>query len=293
MFYRRKVILALLQEFGGYLPSIDFQKYLFLFAQLQGKKSYHFVPYKFGCFSFQSYTDKRVMIETGLLSEEDGWKLKSTDNHMSRLKSEDQEYLQHLKKDFGHLRGNELVHHVYTNFPYYAIRSEIAEKILDEKELKMVDTHRNKEEQTVLFTLGYEGKSLEEYLNLLIRNNVKILCDVRKNPFSMKYGFSKNQLKTTLENLGMEYIHIPALGIDSEKRRNLHDKVDYEKLFEYYEKDVLPKQKEALATLMSLLKTKKRVTLTCFESTHQFCHRGRIVSYLTSFSSKSFLVLHL
>lgn len=294
MFYRRKVILALLQEFGGYLPGIDFQKYLFLFTQLQEKKVYHFVPYKFGCFSFQSYADKRIMIQTGLLAEEEGWKLQLTDNnYISELTLEDQGYLQYLKKDLSHLRGNELLHHVYTNFPYYAIHSEIAEKILNAKELQAVDNQRNKEKQPTLFTIGYEGRSLEQYLNLLIGNNVKILCDVRKNPFSMKYGFSKNQLKTTSENLGIEYIHIPALGIDSEKRKDLQRPEDYKKLFEYYEKDILPKQKEALNTLIALLKIKKRVAITCFEVTHQFCHRGCITNYLNLSPDWSFPILHL
>ena len=41
----------------------------------------------------------------------------------------------------------------------------------------------------------------------LIREDVKLLCDVRKNPLSMKFGFSKNQLKGILEGVGIEYIH--------------------------------------------------------------------------------------
>ncbi|WP_348602891.1 DUF488 family protein [Bartonella tribocorum] len=48
-----------------------------------------------------------------------------------------------------------------------------------------------KDEKFCFFTIGYEGKSLENYLNCLLENNIKILCDVRKNPISRKYGFSK------------------------------------------------------------------------------------------------------
>ena len=68
----------------------------------------------------------------------------------------------------------------------------MAPKLLSAKELLMVDAQRNRESKAVLFTVGYEGRTLDAYLDLLIRNNVKILCDVRKNPFSMKYGFSRN-----------------------------------------------------------------------------------------------------
>jgi hypothetical protein len=41
---------------------------------------------------------------------------------------------------------------------------------------------------TVIYTLGYEGISLEAYINKLIKNDVKLLCDVRKNPLSRKFG---------------------------------------------------------------------------------------------------------
>ena len=52
MFYRRKVILSLLQSLGGELSKTDFQKHLFLLTRLQDAPSYDFVPHHYGCFSF-------------------------------------------------------------------------------------------------------------------------------------------------------------------------------------------------------------------------------------------------
>ena len=43
-------------------------------------------------------------------------------------------------------------------------------------------------------TIGYEGLSLEQYIVTLLINDVRVLCDVRKNAYSQKFGFSKNQL---------------------------------------------------------------------------------------------------
>ena len=43
-YYRRKIILALLQKFNGELMSTPFQKYLFLLTRLQKDKSFDFVP---------------------------------------------------------------------------------------------------------------------------------------------------------------------------------------------------------------------------------------------------------
>jgi hypothetical protein len=57
LYYRRKVLLALLEIFGGQLTAKSFQKYLFLFTRKQEIKVFDFVPYKYGCFSFQANQD--------------------------------------------------------------------------------------------------------------------------------------------------------------------------------------------------------------------------------------------
>jgi hypothetical protein len=75
MFKRQIILLALLEEFGRELPGTELMKYLFLLTRNQIKKSYHFIPYKFGCFSFQAYSDKRTFIHKGFLENVDKWKL--------------------------------------------------------------------------------------------------------------------------------------------------------------------------------------------------------------------------
>jgi uncharacterized protein (DUF488 family) len=120
-----------------------------------------------------------------------------------------------------------LIRYTYVNFPYYATKSAIADSILNkEEQAKVVQQKRTFTEPT-LFTIGYEGISLDTYINKLIVNDVKILCDVRKNAYSQKYGFSKSQLKTACEGVEIEYLHIPNLGIVSEKRQELKVKEKY------------------------------------------------------------------
>ena len=70
MFYRRKIILALMQAFDGHLPKISLQKLLFLFANRQTKPDYDFVPYKYGCYSFSASADLTAMVGHGQLSED-------------------------------------------------------------------------------------------------------------------------------------------------------------------------------------------------------------------------------
>ena len=54
---RKKIILAILEKMGGRLSAIQMQKYLFLYTKLGGEKIYDFVPYRYGCFSFQANKD--------------------------------------------------------------------------------------------------------------------------------------------------------------------------------------------------------------------------------------------
>ena len=55
MYYRRKIILALLEALDKDVSAKSMQKFLFLLTRKQkGDKSFDFVPYKYGCFSFQA-----------------------------------------------------------------------------------------------------------------------------------------------------------------------------------------------------------------------------------------------
>ena len=106
-----------------------------------------------------------------------------------------------------------------------------------------------------------------------------MLCDVRNNPLSRKFGFSKSNLQKYLGNVGIEYIHLPELGISSAKRNNLNSDEDYISLFKAYELS-LSKSKEYLDRLYQLLQTQNRIALTCFEHDPSHCHRHVIRDWL-------------
>jgi len=129
-----------------------------------------------------------------------------------------------------------------------------------------------------LFSIGYQGASIDAYLDKLVENNVAALCDVRKNPISRKYGFSKKRLADHCARLGIEYIHIPQLGIASDARRGLASKADYEALFATYKADLRYRQNE-LERLKSLSARHRRIALTCFERDPAYCHRGVLITH--------------
>jgi uncharacterized protein (DUF488 family) len=294
VFYRRKIILALLQLFDGELEKIRLQKLLFLFAQRQAKADYDFVPYRFGCYSYSANADMTAMVRKDFLQEDEKHftKTDKTD-YLKQLKPDDKKLLTEIKTSYGKMSTTALMKHTYLNYPFYAIKSEAAEKILNEEELQKVKRATPKRNETVLFTIGYEGISLEEYLLRLLKNNVRILVDVRNNPLSMKYGFSKSQLKKYCGSLGIEYIHFPEVGIQSEQRQELNTQTDYDKLFAEYRKKNLTTTGKTQSKILNLLKVHKRIALTCFEANICQCHRKHLAEAITSLPGFSFELKHI
>ena len=186
-----------------------------------------------------------------------------------------------IQEQLPKVRGNRLMKLVYEQYPYYAINSRKAAAIMDSEGMTRINAVKEQLKQTkqMLFTIGYEGISVEHYLNSLIQNDVRVLCDVRNNPLSRKFGFSKSSLQKYLGNIGIEYAHLPELGIKSEKRNNLSSDEDYRNLFVDYEAS-LPDQKNCLEQLFQLFVTKSRIALTCFEHDPSHCHRHVIRDYL-------------
>ncbi len=294
MFYRRKVILALLQLFDGQLDKIRLQKLLFVFANKQVKPDYEFIPYKFGCYSYSANADLTVMVKEGLLNEDEkSFARKDNTDYLKQLKPADLKSLHEVKSNYGKMSANALMKHTYINFPFYAINSEVAENILTINELKKVTKAKPKGDKTVLFTIGYEGISLEEYLVRLLKNDVKLLVDVRNNPLSMKYGFSKSQLKKYCASLSIDYIHIPEVGIQGDQRLELNNQSDYDKLFVIYRSNNLTKTATEQQQILNLLKLYKRIALTCFEANICQCHRKHLAEAVENLPEFDYEVKHI
>ena len=118
-----------------------------------------------------------------------------------------------------------------------------------------------------------KGGPLKKYLNLLIRGGVTLLCDVRRNAISRKYGFSRTTLERACTGVGIRYEHRPELGIESSRRRGLKTEADFKDLFKEYVQESLPNQNDALERIHRWLRSGESVALTCFEREAGQCHR--------------------
>ena len=124
-----------------------------------------------------------------------------------------------------------------------------------------------------LLTIGYEGRSLDEYLELLRTQGCTLLCDVRRNAFSHKRGFSKRALAEACAGAGIRYEHVPALGIASADRKGVETPADVAALFRRYRQDMLPAHGSEIAEIAAWLRSGQTVALTCFERDPAQCHR--------------------
>ncbi len=279
---RQKLLLFFLEHAGGTLTKMDLQKLLFLYLEETDTHHYAFVPYRFGCYSFLANDDLDLLQKRGWLKQNNNKLRLHTSITLlpwARNNSERIAVGRWLKNKLH--RGQTLVREIYRKYPYYAINSEIKEQLLDKKELALVHQAGliSGSDKKSIYTIGYEGLHIEDYINKLIRNGIKFLCDVRQNPVSRKYGFSKRNLSTLLPKFGIKYIHIPELGIDSINRKDLKNSRDYEILFNDYRKS-LPGRQFGLTRIMKEFKTQNRIALTCFEREAQNCHRHCISDFL-------------
>jgi len=294
MYYRRKVILSILEAFGGELEKLQLQKLLMLYSEQQDEPNYYFVPYKFGCFSFQANADLSTMKKYEQVDESDlTWKKIDTASYMAHLKAKDKIALNRLKHAFSGKSSEDLIKYTYSHYPYYAIKSTIAKKHLSENELQNVKAQIKEGKQKSLYTIGYEGLTIEQYINKLIQADVKVLCDVRKNSFSMKYGFSKSQLKMACEGVGIQFLHLPEVGIVSDKRKELNTQRDYDFLFEEYRATVLPNTLKQQEFILDLINKHHRVAITCFEKDICQCHRKHLAEAICELPQFEYELIHL
>lgn len=297
--HRQNILLALLELFNGELSPISFQKYLFLFMQECSFENnfYEFAPYRYGCFSFKANKDVRTLEKQGYITEIDNGKLYKLQGYgyLDALDMFEREQMSRFKRKFGTRSQNDLVRYVYINYPFFAIRSKIAKDVLTNDEYNNIQrfAEKFKKSEPMLFTIGYEGISLEQYIMRLIKEDVHVLVDVRKNAYSMKYGFSKGILSKACDNVCITYIHMPELGIESEFRKNLKTQEDYDKLFLQYERTTLAKSKEQLSALKQVVDEGGRVALTCFEKDFRQCHRSRIAKQLMLMPAVQFKLTHI
>lgn len=129
---------------------------------------------------------------------------------------------------------------------------------------------------TMIVSIGYEQRSLEDVIALLRRSDVRVVVDVRLNPISRKKGFSKSSLGQALGEANIEYRHERELGNPKSNRDPFRKglKSARTRYLLHLQNGASKKHREVI----ELART-TRVALLCFERDHHECHRSSIVEH--------------
>ncbi len=264
---RQKLLLGLISYLEGKNRNsrLDLVKFMFLLSEECSLPfvGYSFHPYKYGPWSASMYSDLNFFEQKGFIAQPgNNCTVTAEGKTLGRIPSHIISYLDRILDRFP--QTESMIDMIYDRYPEYAIKSE----------RKNAPKPANVDDTPSFFLIGYEGLDIDSFLYVLIQNNVQILVDVRNNPRSMKFEFNKGRLEKFLANIGIKYVGIPELGIESENRKGLQTREEYEVLFDTYRQDLVNKE-QYVEKLIGIGKT-SRVALMCFESDYKSCHRREI-----------------
>ena len=126
------------------------------------------------------------------------------------------------------------------------------------------------------YTISYEGRTIDDFVDLLVAADVASLVDIRFNPVSMyKPNFSKRNLGGRLAEVGIEYVHLQALGVPTEVRALAVGEKTRKPIWEWYDSFTLvPYLKSNLDYLFNGIEHK--AAFMCVELDPTLCHRHRL-----------------
>lgn len=273
----------MLQEAERPLGSLVLTKLFFLLRYEAGLAKriagfYDFVPYKFGPYSFVLHNDLAGLRRNGYLEPSgDNWRLgrlvDPNRDWMSELDRPVSDAVRYVYSNRGGLNTDDLLKHIYSNYPWFASRSEL-------KHLVPRNIPESKSARVGVYTVGYQQKTVDAFLSALLAQGISWIIDVRSNPVSRNYGFAGRALAALSGKVGLQYKHFPQLGIPSAERKGLNSEEQYDVLFMRYRKNVLPRESDSVAHVAALMRTSPSALL-CYEADPSSCHRSHLAEAIS------------
>jgi len=271
MLNRQKSLLYMMEQAGRPVTHLEMTKWAFLLAHETpsrgGAAFYQFLPYHRGPFSFCLYREMDGLVRDGYLVDDGkAWRIvHDVDRPTRDLPRPVRDDAARVVQRFRDKDSAALTDYVYRRFPWYTVNSVVRK--LQPRPVA----------STAVFTVGYEGRLVDGFLNFLLRAGIQHVIDVRSNPVARRYGFHKCTLDRLCGKVQIKYSHFPQLGIPSDLRHGLETTSQYEALFSRYEADILPREGKVLAKVAALM-TERPSVLMCMEADPSRCHRSRLAS---------------
>ncbi len=133
--------------------------------------------------------------------------------------------------------------------------------------------------QPLLFTIGYEKTAQRDVIATLLAAGVTVLLDVRDRPISRRAGFSKRQLAAGLDEAGIAYVHLKALGTPPEGRE-ANRRRDWPRCWRIVEARLASAEAELDLQRAAEIAGTTPSCLLCYEADWRICHRRRVAELL-------------
>jgi uncharacterized protein (DUF488 family) len=267
---RQKALLHLLERMGGRATRLHVTKMAFLVKVETpgggGDAFYDFLPYLHGPFSFLLYQEMGKLVRDGFVSEPDEktWEMTPSGRRASLgIPPRTEHDVDACVASHGQQGTGQIVEYVYSAYPWYTIASRSGPRM--ERPVA----------RPAVYTVGYEGRKIDGFLDCLLRAGIRRLVDVRRNAVARRYGFHGSTLARLCRNVGIEYAHHPQLGIASAQRATIHTEAEYATLFRTYETTTLDEGHAEVERVSSAL-ARSPSALMCAEADPKRCHRSRL-----------------
>jgi uncharacterized protein (DUF488 family) len=143
---------------------------------------------------------------------------------------------------------------------------------------------------SLLYTIGYEKSLLKDVISTLAAARVATIIDVRDRPISRRPGFSKRQLAAAMDEAGMRYVHLQALGTPPEGRLANHRR-EWDRFWAIVEEKLARPEAQLALQEAGEIAEAAPSCLLCYEADWQICHRRRVAEILAE--RYGFAVSHL
>jgi uncharacterized protein (DUF488 family) len=132
-----------------------------------------------------------------------------------------------------------------------------------------------------IWTIGHSTRSIEEFISLLVSQDIRLLADVRRFPGSRRHPqFGKEALAGSLERSGIQYVHLPELGGRRATKAYSPNTGWRNAAFRGYADYMITGDFKAGIERLLTLADQQRTAVMCAEALWWQCHRGLIADYL-------------
>ena len=138
----------------------------------------------------------------------------------------------------------------------------------------------------VIFTIGYEGKLIDEFISILKRNKISRIIDIRRVPYSRNRDFRKDNIISILKQKKIDYLHYRSVAPSDNLRQKYKVNGSFSDFSAEYNKEMLSNP-SILGDFINILK--ERDCLLCYEKRFYNCHRSLLVNLIKDY----YLIVHL